>query len=187
MLLDIGLGIIWGIVFDMVVGDHSLGTYVWFGIFAALSPDMDFIYHLLRGGTMHDDHRHREVLHQPIFLLAGLVIFGLLFSWSLGWLFVVGALGHFVHDSIGIGWGVQWFAPLKTDHYTLLYRVHTADKPAPPKKLVYVWPNKDIDKLNKQYGDDDWFKNTYLKWHPFAIVELAVFVLSLVILWLYVG
>lgn len=185
MLLDIGIGIIWGILFDSFSDAHSLGTFVWFGIFSALSPDMDFIYHLLSGGTMKDDHRHREVFHKPYFLLAGWLVVALIASPVLAWLFVVGALGHFIHDSIGIGWGVQWLAPFKSDHYTFLYRVHTADKPAPPKKRLYVWPNSDIDKLNAQYGDENWFKNTYLKWHPFATFEFVVFILALLALYWY--
>jgi hypothetical protein len=113
------------------------------------------------------------------------MIVALIFSPTLAWLFAVGILGHFIHDSIGIGWGVQWLAPLKSDHYTFFYRVHTADKLAPPKKRLYIWPNKDIDHLNKQYGDEDWFKNTYIKWHPFAIFEFVVFIAALLALYLY--
>lgn len=187
MLLDIGIGIIWGILFDSLSDAHSLATFVSFGVFAALAPDMDFIYHLLSGGTMKDDHRHREVFHKPYFLAAGWLVISLVADASLAWLFVVGALGHFVHDSIGIGWGVQWLAPLKSDHYTFFYRVHTADKPAPPKRRLYVWPNKDIDELNRRYGDEQWFKNTYLKWHPFAVFELAVFLLALGLLVWYIS
>lgn len=184
MLLDIGVGIILGIIADGMSDMHASSTFVLFGIFAALSPDMDFIYHLLTGGTVKDDHRHREVLHQPIFLFVGALLIAGLFSPILGLLFLAGALSHFVHDSIGIGWGVQWLYPIKTDHYTFLYRVHTADKPKPPRKLIYVWPNKDIDDLNEKYGDEEWFKNTYIKLHPFAIIETVVFVAALALLWL---
>lgn len=184
MLLDIGLGIIWGLLFESLSTAHSLGVFVWFGIAAALSPDLDFIYHLLSGGNLHDDQRHREVLHKPYFLLLGWIIVAVVADTTLAWLFVVGALGHFIHDSIGIGWGVQWLSPFKSDHYTFLYLAHTSvDKPAPPKKLLYVWPNRDIDKLNQRYGDEDWFKNTYLRWHPFAIFELVIFVIALGLLW----
>lgn len=186
MLLDIGIGILWGLLFDALSDAHSLQSFLLFGIFAALSPDMDFVYHLLKGGSFKNDHRHREVLHQPIFVLVLGIVIALLASPTLALLFVAGSLSHFVHDSIGIGWGVQWLYPLKTDHYTFLYRVHTANKPQPPKKLLYVWPNADIDKLNEQYGDPNWFTNTYKKWHSFAIVELIVFLVSLVVLWLYI-
>jgi len=185
MLLDIGLGIIWGILFDSASQAHSLGVFLSVGIASALAPDMDFIYHLATGGTMKDDHRHREVFHKPYFLILGWLIIAAVTDPTLAWLFAAGAAGHFIHDSVGIGWGVQWLAPFKNDHYTFLYRVHTADKPAPPKKLLYVWPNQDIDKLNKRYGDDNWFANTYLKWHPFAIFELAVFILALAALFWY--
>lgn len=185
MLLDIGVGIILGTIFDSITETHSLLTLVGFGIFAALSPDLDFLFHLLKGGNSHNDQRHREVLHKPYFLFLGWLVIALLTSPILAWLFVAGALSHFIHDSIGIGWGVQWLAPFKTDHFTFLYRVHTTQKPKPPRRNIYVWPNSQIDELNQRYGDEEWFRNTYLKWHPFAVFELMVFVMSCVILYIY--
>lgn len=187
MLLDIGVGIILGILFDSVSSAHNLITFISFGIFAALSPDLDFIFHLLRGGNTHNDQRHREILHKPYFLLVGWLVVATLLSPVLAWLFVVGALSHFVHDSIGIGWGIQWLSPFRTDHFTFFYRVHTADKAKPPKRSIYVWPNNKIDELNRRYGDENWFKNTYLKWHPFAVFELAVFLLAVSVLYWYLN
>lgn len=185
MLLDIGVGIFLGIAFDLLSGQYDLNVFVVVGVLAALSPDVDFIYHILRGGTSKNDHRHRELLHNPVFLLVGWLAVAGLTSPTLAWLFVAGATAHFLHDSIGIGWGVQWLVPLRTDHYTFFYRVHTADKPKPPKRLVYVWPNDKLDRLQSQYGDPDWFAHTYLKLHPFALVEMVVFALALVALYLY--
>ncbi|HEX9679233.1 MAG TPA: metal-dependent hydrolase [Candidatus Saccharimonadales bacterium] len=184
MLLDIGTGILWGVLFDNFSNLHSLSTFALFGAAANLAPDLDYIYHLYKGGNTKNDHRHREVFHKPYFLLLGAVIIGLAFDWLLAGLFVLGALTHFLHDSIGIGWGVQWLAPFSSDHFAFLYRVHTAAKPQPAKQLVYRWPNKDIDKLNRQHGDPDWFRNTYLKWHPFAVFEGLVLLIALVVLWL---
>lgn len=186
MLLDIGAGILLGLAFDSASTAHGLLSFVSFGIFFALSPDLDFIYHLLRGGNAHNDQRHREIMHKPYFLLVGWLFIAMLGSTTLAWLFVAGALSHFVHDSIGIGWGVQWLAPFKTDHFTFFYRVHTANKPKPPKRWLYVWPNSQIDELNHKYGDEQWFTNTYVKWHPFAVIEAVVFIGALVALWLYV-
>lgn len=185
MLLDIGVGILLGVGFDALFSEHSLQTYVLVGIAGALSPDIDFIYHLLSGGTSKDDHRHREVLHNPIFILVSWLLIAWLTDPILAWLFVAGALSHFLHDSIGIGWGVQWLMPLKTDHYTFFYRVHTADKPKPPKRWLYVWPNHKLDELQKKYGDPNWFENTYLKMHPFAIFETVIFLVSLAVLAIY--
>lgn len=187
MLLDIGVGILLGLAFDSASAAHSLQTFVSFGIFSALSPDLDFIYHLLRGGNAHNDQRHREVLHKPYFLVVGWLLIAMLGSTSLAWLFVTGALSHFIHDSIGIGWGVQWLSPFRSDHFTFFYRVHTADKPKPPKRLVYVWRNSQIDELNREYGDEHWFANTYIKWHPFAVIELVFFIAAIVVLWLYIN
>ena len=184
MLLDIGVGILLGLLVNTFSSEYSTTIFVAMGVFATLAPDIDFIYHLIKGGNLKNDHRHREVLHQPVFLLVGTILFGLLFSPILGLVFALGVISHFIHDSIGIGWGVQWLYPFKTDHFTFFYRVHTANKPKPPKKVIYVWPNDKIDELSREYGDPDWVKNIYLKWHPFAIFELIVFVVALVVWYL---
>lgn len=185
MLLDIGVGILTGIGFDAVSEAHALSTFVLVGILGSLSPDFDFIYHILRGGTTKNDHRHREVLHNPIFLLIGWVVIYAVSSPELAWLFFITASLHFLHDSIGIGWGVQWLWPIRTDHYTFFYRVHTANKPKPPKRMIYIWPNQSLDELHVKYGDADWFKNTYLKAHPYAIFEAVVFALAIAVLVAY--
>jgi hypothetical protein len=185
MLLDIGVGIILGIGASVLSDNYSLAVFVGIGIFSTLSPDIDYIYHLLRGGSTKDDHRHREILHNPLLLLIGGLLIWVFISLELAILFTVGAISHFIHDSIGIGWGVQWLYPLTSNHYSFFYIAHTAkQKPKPPKRLIYIWPDDQIDKLQEKYGDPNWFENTYLKWHPFAIFELIVFIISLLALWL---
>jgi hypothetical protein len=38
----------------------------------------------------------------------------------------------------------------------------------------------------QEHGDKDWVKNIYYKWHPYAQVEFAVFIISLLALVLYI-
>lgn len=185
MLLDVGVGILLGLLFDGFVYDVSLTTLVLFGVFSALSPDLDFLFHIFKGGRLENSERHRELLHNPLVFipLGSLIVF--LIQPSLSVLFAAGALSHMIHDSIGIGWGVRWLWPLKNNNYALGYRVRTGNHAKLPHKFFFVWPNNKIDQLSKEFGDPKWFRNTYLRWHPFAIVELTVFILSLVILYLY--
>ena len=185
MLLDIGVGILLGVLFDGWTEGLSISTLVLFGAFSALSPDIDFIFHLSKGGRFQNAERHRELLHNPLIFIplgAGITY---LFEPQLAGLFAAGALSHMIHDSIGIGWGVRWLWPFTNNNYALGYRVRTGNHAKLPRQAFFVWPNEEIDELSKNFGDPDWFKNTYLKWHPFAIFELAVFVLALVVLYLY--
>ena len=42
---------------------------------------------------------------------------------------------------------------------------------------------RDIDAIEKEHGDPDWVHNIYVRLHPFALVEFAVFALALVALY----
>ncbi len=182
MLLDIGVGILLGVYVHSLGADMSLNTLSFWGALFALSPDADFMIHLFQGGRFHNSHRHRELFHNPlIFIPLGTLIVGL-FNVYLAWLFFLASLSHMIHDSIGIGWGVRWLWPFKNNNYALGYRVRTGKHARLPRQRFYVWPNDKIDELSKKYGDPDWFRNTYLRWHPFAVFELAVFILALIVL-----
>ena len=186
MLLDIGVGILLGVFFDAFISnDLSLATYVLFGIFSALSPDFDFLFHLSKGGKFHNSHRHRELLHNPLVFIPTGSFIAYLIQPSLSGLFAAGAFSHMVHDSIGIGWGVRWLWPFTDYNYALGYRVRTGNHAKLPRQRFFIWPNKDIDRLSKEFGDQDWFRNTYLKWHPYAVFELGVFLAAVAALWLY--
>jgi hypothetical protein len=94
-------------------------------------------------------------------------------------------LCHFVHDGIGIGWGVQWFYPIKENHYMFFYRYHAPSKPPIPFQYMYSWKPEEVDALAEKHGDPDWIKNIYFKWHPYAIAELLGLLIALAILYRY--
>src|SRR6185436_6524853 len=111
MLLDIGVGILAALWF---------GEPVWLGILFALLPDIDAVINFARFRSTRFAYRHRDLLHLPIIyvLIAFAVYF---FNPPVAALFLICTLLHFVHDSIGIGWGVQWLWPFCTDHFSFLY------------------------------------------------------------------
>lgn len=185
MFLDIGVGILAAILVSKL---FSITLTYWFvagGIVFALLMDADFIFHLWTGGTSKDVHRHRDLLHYPIVYIP----FGSSIAYFLGgnyWalLFAICSFVHFLHDSIGIGWGVQWLWPFRNDHYTFFYAYQPPSRPPLPFQWVYIWKHDEIDKIEEKLGDHDWIKNIYLKWHPYAIVEFVVFLIALsVLLW----
>lgn len=184
MLLDIGIGI-----FSAIITAHTFSLpltlfLVGLGVVFALLPDIDFIYTLARNG--HGNHRaiakHRDLVHYPLIYLPTGTLIGLLFGieWSL--LFLLASLGHFVHDSIGIGWGIPWLWPFTRRNYSFLYR-YTPPGKRLPQRLVHRWERNRLDELIDEYGDPDWFRNIYLRPHPFFIAEILFFVIALVALW----
>ena len=186
MHLDIGLGILNAIfiswLFELPL---SVSMIVW-GILFALAPDLDYLIHLARGGTSKDDYKHRRLLHHPLlFLLISIGVFWV-FGKTWGLMFLLGTLGHFVHDSIGIGWGVQWLSPFNKNHYSFFYVYSPPHVPnAFPSQLVYEWKYEELDELNQKYGDSNWLRNIYGKMHPFALAESIVFIAAVAGLYLY--
>lgn len=183
MFLDIGLGIISSIIVSKLFHVGLSWGLIGLGIGFALMPDLDFIFYLMKHGNSKSIHRHRDLLHLPLlYIPIGFVILYFV-NIPVAMLFVLCSLCHFLHDSFGIGWGVQWLYPLSTNHFMLLYRYHAPEKPAVPFRVLYSWKRSEIDELSKKYGDDNWFRNIYLKMHPFAIMEWVGFLLAIVILY----
>ncbi len=54
-----------------------------------------------------------------------------------------------------------------------------------PSKALYSWSPSEIDRLSSQYGDRDWIRNVYFRFHPYAIAEMLVFIFALIALFLY--
>src|SRR5579884_137957 len=114
MLLDIGTGIISAIFLSQVFSIPLTWPFILAGIIFNLLPDIDFLIHFAKGGDWTNIHHHRDYLHLPIFyILIGAIFISFIYKWSWSALFALTALLHFIHDSFGIGWGVQWFWPFK--------------------------------------------------------------------------
>ena len=186
MFLDIAFGLIAALGVSTALQIPLTWDLMILGPLFALSPDMDFLIHLGRGGSSKNDDRHREILHLPlIFIPIGMLGIAFLMNpvWAL--LFGICALGHFIHDSIGIGWGVQWLFPVTSDHYSFFYIYQPQHKEPHPKKVVYRWKNAEIEKLAELYGDPDWIRNIYLQFHPYALFEYAALIASVIEVFVY--
>lgn len=185
MPLDIGIGIFAAIIVSKLFTVELNPLLVGLGIGFALLPDMDFLYALARNG--HGDHRaiskHRDLVHYPLIYLPLGALLALPFGpeWSL--LFLLASAGHFVHDSIGIGWGIPWLWPFTNKNYSFIYKYSPVYHRTNPRKFLYIWERERIDELIDEYGDPDWFRNIYVRLHPFFIAEILFFVVALIALW----
>ncbi|MDP3727016.1 MAG: metal-dependent hydrolase [bacterium] len=184
MPLDISIGIFAAMIVSRLFGMELTPLLVGLGIGFALLPDIDFLYTLARRGWR-DTHaviRHREYLHYPLVY----ILIGAAMAPSIGtaWaaLFLLASLGHFLHDSIGLGWGVAWLWPFTDKSYTFLYR-YTAPGKRLPRRFLYRWNREDMEHLIDEYRDADWLRNIYLKLHPVFAVEIAGFLFAVYMLW----
>lgn len=176
MPLDIGIGLILGTSLFSVV-DMGYVQCLVLGVTAMLLPDIDFIIAFIRKRTIpHSDHR--DLLHAPLLFIPVAGVLGSLICWQVGVLFMIGALLHFIHDSIGIGWGVRWLYPLTPISYLLLYKAGTPTNKDMPNKLFYAWSPTERDELMQMYGDPHWIRNIYFRLHPYSLVEYAVAVIG---------
>ena len=186
MFLDFGLGILSAVFLSRIFNMPLTPEFIWGGILFSVLMDADFFIHFLRGGNNKNVHKHREILHYPlIYIPIGTIILSFYdFSWTM--LFALCSFLHFVHDSIGIGWGVRWLYPFTKNQYTFFYRYQPPHREKFPLLWMHIWKHDEIDALAEKYGDPDWFKNIYLRLHPYGLFELLVFVLAVIVLLLLI-
>ena len=184
MPLDIGIGIFAAIIVSKLFGAELSPLFVAISIAIALLPDIDFIYTLLRKGPR-DTHaiiRHRDLLHYPLIYLPVGAAIAFLFGPQWTVLFLLTSAGHFLHDSIGLGWGIPWLWPFTRRNYTFFYR-YTIPQKRFPSQVVYRWERSNIDRLIDEYRDPNWLKNIYFKLHPVFATEIAGFLFAIYFLW----
>lgn len=183
MLLDIGLGIFIAIATSKVFGQAFDWRLVVASIVLMLLPDTDVLFGFLKGrGLGSFGHEHRNFFHYPIVYVGIGLIFLFLLGLDKKWFFVfaIASFLHFLHDSIGIGWGIQWLWPFSDTYYAFLYLYKM------PFRFIYSFtPAKQVD-VAKKFGDSNWIKNIYFNFHPIGIVEALVFIVSIIALIIFI-
>lgn len=202
MLLDIGVGILSAIAIHWLFSLSLSTILIASGVLFSLLPDADYVFHVLKNWRLTAPSHRDKGIHYPLFYIP----FGMGGVGGIAWTFIgshesialVALFGtcsllHFFHDSIGIGWGIQWLWPLRSDHYTFFYRYTSPRKEAKlPRKILYIWKHDELKELSMIYTDQDILKDLYLYWftwpprlpHPYFLTELTVFLVSLGVLYL---
>lgn len=181
MFLDIGIGIFLAVFLPKIFG---LGLSYWLvfaGALFALAPDLDVFVELAKRGRIGGrvQGHHRELTHFPLtyfpFIFAVYYLGGSFYAW----LFGLAVLAHFLHDSVGMGWGIKWLWPFSQRSYKFFSEKDGRFS----TNLIVSWRSDELNETIALYGDDHWFRNYYLKVHPIAVIEFTVFVLSLLVLY----
>jgi hypothetical protein len=183
MPLDVGLGLLLGILLNIISGfNYHLCLLI--GVIACLLPDLDFVWPVITGKYSYKKP-HRDGLHYPLIFIPVVGLAGLLIDPSIGIIFALGAFLHFIHDSIGIGWGVKWFFPFSKTSYSFLYRPKLAASRDMPQKLFYHWTDKERAESLAKYADPHWIKQIYFRPNIYGAIEYAVLIVGIVVSILY--
>lgn len=174
MPLDIGVGILLSLGVSALFGVHATWLIMLFGIGSTLFPDIDIVTALF------GKWRHRTATHYPLTYLPLVVIVWILFDPFYAALFGAGVLAHFIHDTIGTGWGISWFWPFTSRRFLVL-----PDGPRRKEMGAFAtWlPAEHPEWAHR--GSHAWVRDIYFSVTTVAIVEYSALVIAAVALWRY--
>ncbi len=190
-LFDIIAGIVLAHLVGLLLGFDPSITHVLMGIAFALLPDLDFVYHYLRTSQVsaYKGHieDHRDGLHYPLlYIPIGTTLIFLLYTDAWALLFCLCSLSHFLHDSVGIGWGIKWLFPFTSKNYKFF-----CEKDGKlSSKLIVFWTQSELREMIYVKGDKNWITNLF--WKPIKTGHLNVmlvieFVVPLLLILCYVS
>src|SRR3989344_3650418 len=183
MFLDIGFGIIGALLVSHWFAVALSHTVLGLGILFALLPDSDYLAYLAQRGNPKFAHRHRDLLHKPLpFLVLGTFIAYFVGGAFTATLFAVAVSLHFLHDSVGIGWGVRWLWPFSPRSYKFFSE---PDGRVWSRRLLVSWSPDELNAAAERFGEGDWFRKYYLRFHPVGLIELVGFAGALVALYFF--
>jgi hypothetical protein len=175
MLADIGLGFIISI-FASEYFDFALnpGFIVGCVIFVLL-PDWDFwFYKVFKSKFSAKIHDHRDVAHYPVaYLILSLVVY-FLFGHIWATSFFILTMLHFVHDSLGIGWGVKWLWPFSEKTYKFFSQENNEFG-----LKFFARSSQELEQAIQKHHDPDWFKTYYCRLTVISVLEAVIFIVGL--------
>lgn len=183
MPLDIGIGLLAGAIFHRLTGIALLPSEI-LAIGFVLLPDIDGLVQALRRGALgRMDSSHRDLLHVPLlYVPIGTALAWLASDWHVAALFLVMSLIHFVHDSIGTGWGIAWLRPITRNYYKF-FSLDEGDASVTMKKLLVSWTPAQQRAVAAQYGNPNWLRDMYFRpqrpYFRILIAEVAFLALGI--------
>jgi LexA-binding, inner membrane-associated putative hydrolase len=179
MPLDIGIGLILGVLLSSLTAlNYKLCLVI--GIGACLLPDLDYVWKAIQTRRL-PHSEHRDGLHYPLIVVPITGLLGALINPYVGLIIGFGTLLHFIHDSVGIGFGIKWLFPFNKNSYLFLFQIKTPANASMPKQRLYSWNDAERDEMIKKYAYDDWIRYVYFQYNPFGLFEYSFLLLGIVI------
>ena len=185
---DAGIGlIVSAIMLEWFQAPHTIWFIIWTVVWAYL-PDLDGAFHFIKTGKavadLENGRDHREGLHYPLMWSIFFVILFYLFGVNV-WLIsaLVAIMLHFLHDMIGIGWGIQLFAPIDWGSYKFFSKKWvSADVSLTP--VVTRYSKEELRKALIKYGEADWIERYFCKWTHVSVVDYLLFMIGVISIYL---
>ena len=182
MPLDVGVGLLLGVLLHNLTG-YNYGLSLSVGVISALLPDLDYVWKAIQTKRL-PHSEHRDGLHYPLIVVPVVGLLGFLINPAVGLVLALGTLSHFIHDSVGIGFGIKWLVPFKKNSYLFLFQIKTPANKDMPKQRMYSWNDAERAEMIRKYAYDDWIRFVYLQFNPFGTFEYSVLALGMIVAYL---
>jgi membrane-bound metal-dependent hydrolase YbcI (DUF457 family) len=182
---DAGLGILSAVTVCWVFGVDPTFSLILVGILFAYIPDIDWVLdaHFWKTGRVaayaQNPYDHREGLHKPLLWALAISGFGIVFGGVGPFIAFVAVMAHFLHDTVGTGWGMPWLWPLSKRRIKLFA---TKQNEVVLYPFLMSWSREELTHYITNYGRANWKDYYYGSWTAVAIGESVVAGLGMFVL-----
>ena len=184
MFNHLGLALITSVTFSKLFHIELTPILILLNAVFNYFPDIDISVELMQRGRIggREHGFHREFTHTPLIYIPISFLFSSVFGFQLAIIFITGVYLHILFDSFGGGWGTMWFWPFSDKRYKLF-----TDRISGNFSLnsLAIWSRKEFKEIALRHGDDNWFKNIYLKFHTLFLIEILIVAVGLLMLLIY--
>lgn len=175
MPLDIGFGILFSLFIAHAFGVHASVWTIFTGVVFSLLPDIDILPIFWP-----NKYDHRSWMHWPIIWIIPIALWFFVFGPMWGALLLLCIVAHFIHDTIGIGWGVAWLAPFSKRKFLF---------PNATRRVKHgffmTWLPEAEERMAGEYHDPHWVRTFYFRPNPVAYIEYGALLVAVAALCLY--
>ncbi len=181
MFMDIGLSLIYAVLISNFFHLDLNLTIILLSVVFGLLPDLDVSVEIFQEGMLkgNGDRFHRTLTHFPILYIPIIPVVFFKYGGFWGALFTVNIISHFLHDSVGSGWGLKWLWPFSKRSYKIFSNpIHGKLS----RNFIVSWSQEELKISIEKYGDKNWVKNLYLTFSNTLILELIVLFTGIIVL-----
>jgi membrane-bound metal-dependent hydrolase YbcI (DUF457 family) len=182
---DAGLGVMSAVFVCLAFGVTPTGGLVLLGILFAYIPDVDWVLdaHFWKTGRVaayaQNPYDHREGLHKPLLWALAISGAGIIFGGIGPFIAFTAVMAHFLHDTVGTGWGMPWLWPLTKRRIKFCSTKQNELKLTP---FLMSWSHEELSQYITNYGRANWKDYYYGRWTAVATGEALVALTGAVLL-----
>jgi hypothetical protein len=179
--MDVGLSLIYAVLSAKFFNVELTTTIILLSVAFGLLPDFDMSVEIFQQGALRGkgDKFHRKITHFPILYIPIIPFIFYRYNNFWGILFTVNLISHFIHDTVGTGFGLKWLWPFSKKNFKIFSnpidgRLGT--------KFIVSWDPQALKITMEHYGDKNWLRNLYLTFSNVLLLELIFLGLGILVL-----